>query len=262
MNAFIQRLRRASWTWRQPLTHVPSQPTAPVSDLFCWRKSQDWQTFFDLTDMPGLFEGGEGQGSEATIVLFDANGRELKRQTLLAPRYKRAVVDVTSLVPVDKGVGTFCIFHARTPSAVSALGSHLAERGYLSYRYCGGPLRSYVHGNLDAVSLNDGNLDMLGGVGLREREYRLQHQLKAEINYELAIVNPARSTQSIDIHILSASDNTQIKNENVKLSSRAIHLVSMGSEKLDRRVVLSSRLIMARPLVFRIHNQTMDVFHG
>jgi hypothetical protein len=262
MKALIQRLSRARWTWRQPLTRVPNQAGRPVSDLFCWRKSPDWQTFFDLTDMPGLYEANGPGFSEATLVLFDANGCELKRDTLQAPRYRRSVVNVSSLVPDEEGVGTFCVIHERTPDVISSFGSHLTERGYVSYLYAEAPLRSYVHGNLDAVTHDGATIEMLGGTGLQRREYRLQHRLKAGVRYELAIVNPARCTQTVEITLSAAADGEKLENIKIKLSSGATYLFDVGPDGQDKWMGFRSLLVMARPLIFRFENGKMDVLHG
>ena len=47
----IKKLKRGIWTYRQPLSLKPRNFTEPVSDLFVWRKSSIWQTFFDLYDI-------------------------------------------------------------------------------------------------------------------------------------------------------------------------------------------------------------------
>jgi len=39
-------------------------------------------------------------------------------------------------------------------------------------------------------------------------------------------------------------------------------LFKLVPEHREKRIVIISRLIMARPLVFRIQDKKMDVFHG
>ncbi len=71
------------------------------------------------------------------------------------------MTQLTSLAKSD--YGTFSIFHSHTPKEVTELGSFLTERGYVSYCYKGAPLRSYVHGNLDAIAQYlDGKMQLLG----------------------------------------------------------------------------------------------------
>ena len=145
---------------------------------------------------------------------------------------------------------------------MQASGSHLAERGYVSYRYRDAPLRAYVHGNFDAIAyLPDQSLELLGGPSIRRREYNLQHALGTQGYYELGIVNPTPRKQRITCRTLSASGKLLVS-ETVQLPPLGSHLFRVAPEHAHQRIVMSSRLIMARPLVFHIQDKTLDVFHG
>jgi hypothetical protein len=263
MKRHIERVRRATWSYKQPLTCVPAIAGAPVSDLFVWRNSEEWETFFELTNLPALFEGPDGASGHVTLVLFDAAGQLFCEQTIEITPGRRNTLVLSGIIGSELGsVGTFSVFHANTPQFLQGLGSHLAERGYVSYRYQGAPLRAYVHGNLDAIArLPDQSLQLLGGQGIRCREYNLQHALGTQGYYELGIVNPTPKMQRIVCRTLSASGNL-LGSHTVELSPRGSHLFRVVPEQAQQRIVMHSRLIMARPLVFRIENQTMDVFHG
>lgn len=267
MTPLLQRLRRAPWTFRQPLTRVPQVAAAPVSDLFVWRRSDQWRTFFELTDMPGIYDENAAASTsrQALLQVFDRDGRQIAEKRVAAPLHGRQVVDVSGLVPgTGDAFGTFSVFHPRTPEAVSTLGSHLAERGYVSFAYRDAPLRGYVHGNLDAVAPQaDGSLQMLGGNGLINREYRLQHELRAPCEYELAIVNPSATVQRIECGILQLPDSAVIERMSATLAPGGAHVFRFAPAPGARaRAVFRSRLVMARPLIFRFENQGMDVLHG
>ena len=259
----IERLRRATWTYKQPLTHVPTIAGAPVSDLFIWRNSEEWQTYFELTDLPGLFSGPDGAGGHVVFVFFDASGQLLLEKVVEITPGRRKTLALSILIGNNHGLaGTFSVFHTHTPKRLQALGSHLAERGYVSYRYLCAPLRSYVHGNLDAIArLPDQSLQLLGGQSVRLREYNLQHALEKQGRYQLGIVNPTLKTQRIVCRTLSVSGKL-MGSQTATLPPRGSHLFEVSPENVLQRIVISSRLVMARPLVFCIHNQTMDVFHG
>jgi len=263
MKRHIERVRRATWSYKQPLTRVPAIAGAPVSDLFVWRNSEEWETFFELTDLPALFAGPDGAGGHVTLVLFDAAGQPFREQTVEITPGRRNTLVLSGIIGSEFGsVGTFSVFHAHTPQSLQELGSHLAERGYVSYRYCGAPLRAYVHGNLDAIArLPDQSLQLLGGQSIRRREYNLQHALGTQGYYELGIVNPTPKKQRIVCRTLSASSKL-LGSQTSDLPPRGSHLFRIAPEHTQQRIVMSSRLIMARPLVFHIQNQTMDVFHG
>ena len=71
INQMTNRVRRAIWKYRQPLTRVPEAPGATVSDLFIWRNSSEWETFFEAIDMPSLFDVYDGVEHKAQIFFFD-----------------------------------------------------------------------------------------------------------------------------------------------------------------------------------------------
>lgn len=262
----LERIRRALWTLGQPLTRVPAKPAVPVSDLFVWRNSSEWQTSFELIDVSGLFaEGGAGGGRCATIFCFDRSGRcFLQKRFELLPN-RRHTVEMAGLVGSDHGeVGTFAVFHSETPAAVTAIGSYLAERGYVSYRYRNAPLRAYVHGNLDAISLGfDAKLELLGARGVLPREYRLQHEMKGVARYELGLVNPTSAEQRCAFQLVSTQTGKILEMQNVDLEPRGSVLIPYQvDESESARVIIKSKLVMARPLVFRIQGNKLGVFHG
>jgi hypothetical protein len=263
LKSHIQRLRRATWSCRQPLTRVPAIAGAPVSDLFIWRNSDEWESFFELTDLPALFAGPDNVGGHATLVFFDAAGQPFLEHTVEITRCRRNTLVLSDIIGKKRGsVGTFCVFHPYTPQCLQSLGSHIAERGYVSYRYLGAPLRAYVHGNMDAIArLPDRSLQLLGGQSIRRREYNLHLSLCTHGYYELAFVNPTPNTQRIVCRTLSLSGKL-IFSQTAHLSPRGSHLFIVVTEYAQQRIVISSRLIMARPLVFVNQNQTIDVFHG
>lgn len=268
MNRLIARARRALWTYRQPLTRVPTNAGAPVSDLFLWRKGKDWKTYFELTDMAGLYDAATGpaadEGRMVGIRLFDAAGQPIAECEIMAPRFQRQQVDISALAgqcPDD--AGAFCVFHSRTPPDVVRLGSHLAERGYISYRYRDAPLRAYVHGNLDAISLDaGGQLELLGGTSVLPREYRLQYELSASVAYEVALVNPSREMRELHCDLLDVSSGRVVDRLVAMVAPAGSHIFPIMPMKTARRVVIRSRLIMARPLIFRIEDRKLDVLHG
>ena len=263
MKRYIEKLRRATWSYKQPLTQMPLVLGAPVSDLFIWRNSDEWETFFELTDLPALFAGSDNPGCTVTLIFFDARGRSFKEKIVEIQPLCRQTIPLSEIIGSAHGsAGTFSVFHTHTPQALKALGSNLTERGYVSYRYRGAPLRAYVHGNLDAIArLPDKSLQLLGGQSIMCREYSLQYAFMPLSSYELSIVNPTPKIQRIVCRTLS-TNGKQIDAQIADLLPRGSHLFSVSPEHTQQRIVMSSHLIMARPLVFRIQNQTMDVFHG
>lgn len=262
----MEMLRRALWTFKQPLAQRPELTGAPVSDLFVWRNAADWKTFFELTDISGLFiDREEMSGRYVTLFFFDNKGTLfLEKRLDLLPNQRQTLDLSVFLSKSESPFGTFCVFHSYTPKVVSDLGSFIAERGYVSYRYKDAPLRAYVHGNLDAISLRlDKSVQLLGSSSLRAREYRLQHELLGPALYEVGIVNSTSRNQRLSCQVFSARSGEILGTQEIQLRPKGCHVFQIQVDQSQpSRIVINSHLVMARPLVFRIHNQKMDVFHG
>jgi len=265
MKNFIKRIKKAPWSYKQPLTKKPNNIGIPVSDLFVWRCSEDWNTFFELTDIASMFDDDiEIEKQFAKICLFDQNGSLFHEEQLKIYRNKKITLDISQLTSSTKSnYGTFCIFHSHSPENIIELGSFLTERGYLSFSYKKSPLRSFVHGNLDAIGqLNNGEMQLLGTKSFLSRSYSLQHQLIESSIYEIGIVNPTASTINLSCLLIS-SDNEVIDDQKATIQPRGTSIFSIFKERpKDARVVIKSHLVMARPLVFRQQNNAIDVFHG
>jgi hypothetical protein len=234
--------------------------------MFVWRNSDEWKTLFELTDIFGLFDDRDDNAARyATFYFFDSGGGLFLEQRVdLIPR-RRQTVDLSEFTAGARDqVGTFCVFHSHTPRALTDLGSYLAERGYVSYRYRGAPLRAYVHGNLDAIALRtDKRMQLLGSSSFLQREYRLQHEITGPALYEIAVVNPSASAKSISCRRVSTRDGATLDVQTVNLRPRACHMFPIRAEgPPSSRIVVVGRLVMPRPVVFRTNNQALDVFHG
>ena len=278
----LDRLYQLVWRVKQPLTKKPSDPRSVVSDLFVWRKGHGWRTFFELTDIASLF----GQSSEPAVVrvfIFDQYGGFVGESTFTAPRYSRLQVDISELAaPCKDNVGTFCVLHSGTPRIITNLGSSLAERGYVSYSRGESALKSYMHGNLDAVSLSPtGAIELLAGTSFLKREYRLQHDLKKNKSYDLAVVNAGIKTQSIQCDLFGAVAGLRVGGDPCRLTHlkpessyrrlhatlkpgacHIFHVTPSESTGDSVRIVLKSHLVMLRPIVFQIERDQIDAFHG
>lgn len=260
----LESLRRALWIWRQPLVRQPNWPSAPISDLFIWRSTSEWETFFELIDIPSLFEDKHEFGY-IILVFFNINGNQfLKKKIDLQPN-RRQLLNISKLIGRKDGdIGTFAIFHSRTPSIISNLGSFIAERGYISYCYLGAPLKSYVHGNHDAITIdNKGCTQLIGGCSFLKRSYNLQHEINPEIYYEYALVNSTPNYQYFTCKLISVKSGSVLNSKFMKVAPGGVLLDSIATTyKESIRLIIESRLVMARPIIFRLQNFKLDVFHG
>jgi hypothetical protein len=258
------RLRRAVWSWRQPLTRLPNVEHAPISDLFVWRSSDMWQTFFELIDIPSLFEDGR-ESKHVDLIFFDKSGHRVLEQRIDLRANSRQTLNISSLIGRVHGeVGTFAVFHSTTPISITKLGSFLTERGYISYRYLDAPLKAYVHGNLDAIAQGyDGKLQLLGGISFLRRAYNIQYEFQPSVLYELAMVNSTHKPQCCICELISVRSGKIMSKQMVNLAPGEVQLITIQANKIEPiRCVINSNLVMGRPLVFRIQNFKLDVFHS
>ena len=142
--------------------------------------------------------------------------------------------------------------------------SFLAERGYIGYANSRlGPIKGYVHGNLDAIARSDSLRKdlLLGNYSFFKKEYRLQHSLEPGNKYELYLVNPTLTKQRFNL-----VQKTNQKEDRIK-----VDLPPMGLYKYVKTVdknedttfiIIESKLYLARPVVFKIMPLSFDVFHG
>jgi hypothetical protein len=264
-SAIFEKLRKAVWIVGQPVSREPSSLDCPVSDLFIWRKSQEWETFFELSNLPSLFGDSIPKAGYATFHLFNAQGRQLGESKVGYDLGMRQTVRISDLLgSISAEFGTFAVFHSNTSNLIQSHGSYLTERGYVSYCYRGAPLRSYVHGNLDAIAFTPSRkFELLGSAGVLKREFRLQHEFYEGSTYEFALVNPCSSKQIILIELISIPHGDQVSCNELKLNPGESTIVPLRFSGQGRvRVVIKSRLVLARPLIFHICKQKLDVFHG
>jgi hypothetical protein len=123
-------------------------------------------------------------------------------------------------------------------------------------------VKGYVHGNLDAVALSKGRIEPLGHAGLISRFYTVQHCLTGPSKYDFVFTNPTGRKVKITPYI-SYSPNKWSKSESFQIASLGTYTHSVTVDESERAYVrFKSRLSLARPVVFRISNDSMDVFHG
>jgi hypothetical protein len=264
-SSIIQKFRKAFWVIGQPLSKQPSCVDCVISDLFIWRKSQDCETFFELSNLPKFFGNDISKEGFATFLFFNSQGHLLGESKVAYSQSLRQIVRISDLLSDDSGkFGSFAVFHSNNSKLIQSHGSYLTERGYVSYCYRNAPLRSYVHGNFDAIALsNDSKLEFLGSAGLLPREYRLQYEFNEGSTYEIALVNPSSTKQNIRLELVSISTGYPVSCENFKLNAGATKIVLLRFSGHGRvRALIKSRLVMARPVIFNFFNQQLDVFHG
>lgn len=259
--AFINKF---VWCYRQELTKKPRSLESVVSDLFIWRKSREFATYFDVINTAKLFAQDAPNSWYVNIVIFDRFGKQMNCFPVQTREVDKITIDLSQAIKnIDQEYGTFSVFRSETPESVKNQESYITERGYTSYRYKDSPLRSYVHGNYDAIAKPPENYvyEMVGGSSFFRRKYFLQHYFFTDYRYELFFVNPTNRRQRIDVYVIDKGNKCNSKST-FYLDPResTIHEVIPVGQK--SRVVLSSNMVMCRPVIFRFRNNKLDVYHG
>lgn len=260
MNRFFKFFKKSLWTFGQPLTKKPIKIGSPVSELFVWRNSPVWKTYFELIDLASLFEE-KNFPRKVTFIFFSSDGTPFCKEIIEPTPNKRLTLDLSPYVSKSNdSMGTFCVFH-ETPAIIMDLGAFITERGYVSYCYKNAPMRSYVHGNLDAISLlYNKKLKMLGAISILKRQYKLQYEFYLD-DYEIVLVNSTGSERKVLLKIINTENSQLFKTYSAKLKPREIHIFPVKDAN-SKKAIITSRMIMARPLLFCFNKQSMRVFHG
>jgi hypothetical protein len=77
----------------------------------------------------------------------------------------------------------------------------------------------------------------------------------------MALVNPTPNEQKIICKLLSLRGDL-LDSQVGWLPPRGCHVFRVIPKFAQQRVVLSSSLVMGRPLIFKVSGQKNDVFHG
>lgn len=260
INNLLRKVKKMPWVLAQPLTEKPNIQQSVISDLFVWRFNEDWNTYFELLDLASLF-GDEGQ-HQVDIVFFDKNGEKFLQKSIELSGLYRKVLDISKVLSMLKQLpsdyGTFCVFHKKIPHSILKLQSFIAERGYVSYRYKNAPLCSYVHGNLDAI---DDSLTLLSGSSFLNRQYNLQYLLEMDKTYEIALVNSSKKNKKVEFKVINFIDSIWME-KCITIQPKQVFILTIENIPNPKYLIIKSKIIMARPVVFSFDKDKMDVFHG
>ena len=244
------------------LTKVPNNSNSTLSDLFLWRKDLEWSSYFELLDINYLIspEIKNQIDQFATLVFFNHSGELVYQTEINYSLNGRSTIGLSKILPDHiSGYGTFACFHLSQGNIFKEAGSFIADRGYCGYTRNSSDVKSYVHGNLDAIAYDGKKLEMLGNYNVRNYEYLLQYEFECGINYEVILTNPTNKKQEINLRF----ENHDQLDEKLSIEVRGSYVKRIFFEEDKKvRLVVESHMFMARPIIFRFHELSLDVFHG
>jgi hypothetical protein len=242
----------------------PKNIKSVTSDQFPFRNGV-WKTYFELLNLPILFDPiNSREPYKLRIVFFDQDGQVIHTYEELKNSEGRKTLDLSTIFPTIPSVGTFSCFHNYYSDWLASENAFLAERGYVGFENLQfSKTRGYVHGNFDAIAEDyKGTLKSLGTFNIKRREYRLQHELAGKARYELIFVNSTDSVQKLNV-VLNITGRSDSMTKLLIIPSRGVRIFecTIGQDE-TANVKINSRLDMARPVVFRVTEESFDVFHG
>jgi len=245
------------------LTRVPSGNSV-ISDLFPIPPIENWTTYFELLNLDELALGNfESQKKKSVLIyFFDQFGKITGIRQVFQENFAKLQIRISDYLERElKSSTSFSIFHQCDSTVLNQRGSFLAERGYCGYAYKGTGMKGYVHGNLDAVAFENGQIAPIGNSGFWNRDYIVQHPLIGPAKYYFILTNPTNKTIKIVTFIWRQDNWTREKLIILSpLGSHNFVIEVAASEKM--LIKFRSRLYLCRPVIFRVNESSMDVFHG
>jgi hypothetical protein len=246
------------------LTKKPSENSV-VSDLFPIQPVGEWTTDFELLNLGELALGisGSRKNTPVLVYFFDRFGIVIGKREVFQDDFARLTIRISDYLKDELvNSSSFSVFHQYQTEALNLNGSFLAERGYCGYGLKGSHMKGYVHGNLDALAYKDGEISPIGNAGLFRREYIVQHLFLGPAKYDLVLTNP--TNQKVKITPYFQKRKGHWKKQDVislnPLGTHSIHLTLKSEEQILLK--FRSRLYLCRPVIFRVNQGAMDVFHG
>jgi hypothetical protein len=240
----------------------PKDKNSVTSDLFPIRNDENWSTEFEFLNLPGLISGDISSNHKAKLVFFNRDGVELGRRDIEISGLGRRTVNLNDFMKDGlEESSTFSVFHERSGNEADLGGSFMAERGYAGYKFRNVPVKGYVHGNLDAVSYSSGAIQKLGNFGFPRKTYFVQHLLTGPSEYNFVVTNPTSKKVTIT-PIIEINGTTKFLSKQT-IPSLGCHIFTVNIQDAEiGQIKFKSYLYLGRPVVFRIANNSFDVFHG
>lgn len=262
VNENIMKILKKLWTFGQPLVRSIDQ-SSTVSDLFLWIDDNRLDTHFDIIDYYSIINPGKNQRGTILLYIFNSIGEIVNSQKFdIESGLKRITIGNYTNKKFGS-YGTFAIFHLGTSDIVQNCASTISERGYLSFSFSGSGFKNYVHGNIDAISYLNNNIKYVGGISFFTRTYNLQYIFEPDVAYSIAIVNTTKCSQSVKMLFFKDSERDNFHETKFKFGSGSTKIIDLPTDvPHNYRVVIYSKMVMARPVIFKFFKNSMDVFHG
>ena len=217
-----------------------------ISDAFLWRTDNGFKTTFNYADILGLFYKVED--SHVELNFYSKNNDFIKKIIINQLNYSNKLLIDKDFLDGIEDYGVFYIFHRYDSYSGDDL--VIANRCYVGFSLKDS-LSSFVHGNqfVRYQSLDgkyDGS-DMVKSSFFNNR-YRIQNSFLDFTKSELFFVNPT-----------SKKINFSIGSNRYSLENNCSILVDISGEE---DILIISRCMFLRPIVFNYKDDFYDVYHA
>ena len=224
---------------------------ASVSDSFCWRTDNDFETTFRFSDILKNFY--KIDNSFIKLIFYNKNGEFLKEIKL--ENLNRSVNEIKINKFFLNGLedyGTFHVYHI--------LNSDIEESMIISNRCYTGfsrkkSLPSFMHGNtLSSYTYIENKKDdkiysnIIGRKILKNSIYKIQNYFEGYDKTELFFTNPTNNKIKLFIN-----------SRYFEINKKSCLIVET---KKDKIITIKSNCLFLRPVVFNYKNNYFDVFHA
>lgn len=257
------RLRR--FIESKPIAELrPFNTKAAISDLFVWRCDDEWETEFDLFNISSFVYPDECPQEECRIILFDKDGRRIAFHSLMLAPFERRVLKLSDYLGPERGVGTFAVFHLSScVSRYEAFKTHLTERGYIGYRRKGDVIKSFCHGNLQALSqAPEQNGFSYVAATTAPMRYHPQLILSDSHMIELIYTNPSARSKPLSVNLFD-KDSNKVGERHVIVPARSVRIIKI--DNVDKTIHTFDNfggIVMWRPVIKKYYDTHFDVMHG
>ena len=263
-NPFGDRLK-STFQKKPPWYNRPWSQDVSISDLIPWRYDKEWNTCFELMNIPSLIFPGEDLKDEYLFVIFNSNGDEIKRISSILEPFKTKQMVFSDILQDKRGYGTFASFH-HAPGLKQTLlnGSYFIDRQYVGYKRKNEPLWSFAHGNVAALTHRPGAIKF-GCLTTKPRKfatYRPQIAFYDCDKFELVYANPTLRKVFITIKFLD-HDRNEIKSIKTSIPPAGIEIFEYKNLRRECFSIEHSGTIeFWRPIVFKYYKTHFDVLHS
>ena len=246
------------------LTKKPNQGHV-ISDLFLLRQEGEWETYFECIQINKILNPFKDFKKNSIKIYFNNfDGEFIGEKTILMSEDHKISLNINEIA---NGLGinkdsTFSVFHSNKTKWLSNFGSFLGDRGYSGYVNLKiGPIKSFIHGNLDAISYFNNKTKLLGNFSFTYKKYFIQHVFESKFEYELFWVNATNTKQKFKINEIKSNGEKSIS---LEVNPRGIikFIKKIDKSGLNSKIFIKSKLFLARPIIFKIMKSSFDVFHG